>query len=175
MELLENIGITLLVIAVIFASAKYIPRIQIAKVSGIPISITNGFMLYVAFLGFVGGWKLFFEILGIYFIVVLHEMSHSLTAQKFGYKVKSIELWPLAGLAMIDGDFTKNPWHEFAIAVAGPALNIVLFLFSAPFTKIVPEPYSAAIFWFCGVNLILGSFNLIPLGVLDGGRIFHSF
>ena len=76
MELIENIVIACFILALIIFAAKHIIRIRVAKVCGIPISITGPFIFFVGFIGFVGGRESFFKILIAYFIVVLHELAH---------------------------------------------------------------------------------------------------
>jgi Zn-dependent protease len=171
MELLENIVIACFILGLIIIAAKYIPKIKIAKVCKIPISITSAFVFFIGFIALVGGWIDVLRILTMYFIVVLHELSHSITAQKLGYTVKSIDLWPMSGLATIDGDFTKNAWHEFIIALNGPLLNLVLAAGLSPFLLF----HNQIVAFLFEINICLALFNLIPIYPMDGGRLLHAF
>lgn len=171
MELIENLAISFIIVIAIIVAAKYVPHIVIAKVRGIPIRLTSGWIFFVGLISLTGGWEAFWKILTAYTIVVLHELGHSLTAQKFGYTVKSIALWPFSGLASVEGDFTKNAKHEFWIALNGPAVNAFLIVVLAPFMLL----HQSWLNWLAEVNFGLLMFNILPIYPMDGGRLLHSF
>ncbi|OYT39492.1 MAG: hypothetical protein B6U86_05250 [Candidatus Altiarchaeales archaeon ex4484_43] len=62
--------------------------------------------------------------LSIFAIVLMHELTHSIVAMKFGIKVPRITLTPIGGLASIE--VPEDPKKELLISIAGPFSNFVL-------------------------------------------------
>jgi Zn-dependent protease/CBS domain-containing protein len=171
--------------------------LRVATVSGIPIRVHFTFLLLLTYFALSGVGRggpflaLFF--LGVFFCVALHELGHSLVAQRYGYKVRDIVLYPIGGVASIEE--TPKPRHEFWIAVAGPAVNVVIALLLAGYIAVtggaggtVWERIAGALQGmrtegsFIGgfitallvTNITLVLFNLIPAFPMDGGRVLRS-
>jgi Zn-dependent protease/CBS domain-containing protein len=112
--------------------------------------------------------------------VLLHELGHSLVAQRQGIKVNSITLFLFGGVAAIEDD-PKTPGQMFQVAVAGPLVSLALFLSFGAIAIFAPLPHSsvgevAAVLLsrVAGLNLTLTLFNLIPGLPLDGGQMLKS-
>lgn len=101
----------------------------------------------------------------IFIAVLIHELSHSLTAKKFGAKVREIILFIFGGVANIE-NLPMEPKKEFAIAISGPLASLALATLI-----FVPNRLT---FLFGYFNLILALFNLIPAFPMDGGRVLRS-
>lgn len=102
--------------------------------------------------------------------VFLHEMAHSLAALNLGIKVAEIEILPFGGQAQIE-DFTGlNPGKEISLALAGPAMSLLL----AGLFYFLQAYLSWDMQFFININLLLGLFNLLPALPLDGGRVFRA-
>jgi Zn-dependent protease/CBS domain-containing protein len=113
--------------------------------------------------------------------VLLHELGHSLVAQRQGIKVNSITLFLFGGVAAID-DEPKTPGKMFQVAVAGPLMSFALFLLFGGIALVAPLPNSivgevAALLLtrVASLNLSLTLFNLIPGLPLDGGQMLKAF
>ncbi len=125
--------------------------------------------------------------LAIFACVLLHELGHSVVAQRFGLKVKEIVLLPIGGIASLVGR-PQSPKQEIAIAVAGPLVNVALagavaagLWFSAgpsgflPSSLTPPAPsWQTFLLLLAAGNVSLAVFNLLPFFPLDGGRVLRA-
>lgn len=107
--------------------------------------------------------------------VLAHELGHSFVAIRQGIKVQSIALFLFGGLASLEKE-SETPAQAFWIAIAGPAVSLMLF---ALFTAIgvgtgISGPLAAIAGLLAYINLALALFNLIPGLPLDGGNILKS-
>jgi len=107
--------------------------------------------------------------------VVLHELGHSLAALSQGIKVNSITLFIFGGVASIDRE-SKTPGGAFQVAIAGPAVSLVLFglfylLSQGLPTSSLGENVASEL---ANINLVLALFNLIPGLPLDGGQVLKA-
>ncbi|SHI95330.1 site-2 protease family protein [Parasporobacterium paucivorans] len=115
----------------------------------------------------------------LFFIsILLHELSHSLVSVRLGIPVKSISLYIFGGAAQIEKEPDK-PGTEIKIAIAGPAMSILLSLVFWAVSAILPNSGIAGIIsiplqYMSATNLYLALFNLIPAFPLDGGRILRA-
>jgi Zn-dependent protease/CBS domain-containing protein len=119
-------------------------------------------------LGFIAALSLFASVLA-------HELGHSFVAIHQGIEVKSITLFLFGGLASLEKE-SETPGQAFWVAIAGPAVSLVLFgLFTAiGVGTSLTGPLAAIVSLLAYINLILALFNLIPGLPLDGGNILKS-
>jgi Zn-dependent protease len=115
--------------------------------------------------------------------LLFHELSHSIVAQGYGMKIKSITLFILGGVAQME-DIPKEPRMEARIAAAGPAFSLTIGILTyAIYDFFGPVNPARGVFEngtliMLGIiafyNIILGIFNLIPAFPMDGGRILRA-
>lgn len=180
--------------------------IQIVKLFGIPVRVHWTFSLIFLWVLYRGqsslgnfnwefiAWVSAF-ILALFACVILHELGHALTAQRFGVSTRNILLLPIGGLAVLDR-LPEKPFHEFLVALAGPAVNLGIaigfspLLFIIPFERrerlfsfIMQEPnvfmrdithFDKFLFGLVILNVLVAVFNLLPAFPMDGGRILRS-
>ena len=106
--------------------------------------------------------------------IVLHELAHSLTSRAFGCRISEIRLSILGGCA--SGEIPHAAWKELLMAAAGPAMSFLLgfgLLFAFSGVPIESDWLREVIWYAIVMNIILGSFNLLPGFPMDGGRIFR--
>jgi Zn-dependent protease len=108
--------------------------------------------------------------------VLFHEMAHSLMAIRSGKPVRSITLFIFGGVSEI-GKEADTPGEEIRIALIGPVSSYFLaavfggvWLLSRGSAPVVAEVSR----WLSAINVILGTFNLLPGVPLDGGRVLRG-
>lgn len=164
---------------------------KIGEYSGIGIYLHATFFLLIGFVVLshvLQGDPISQTIAGVVFIlalfasVVLHEFGHALTAKRYGIKTRDITLYPIGGVARLER-MPDQPIQEFWVALAGPAVNVViaaiLFVWMTITTEIIPlERLSVATGPFIErlmlTNLVLVGFNLLPAFPMDGGRVLRA-
>jgi Zn-dependent protease len=151
---------------------------------GIPVRIHATFPLALVAFGTEGylraGWGEMFASVGLVLVVfvcvVLHELGHSLRAVRYGVVVRDIVLLPVGGMARVER-VPEIPRQEIAIALCGPAVNVVIAGLIALTMWIRHHPFDLNNDFVSGVlavNLALVFFNLIPAFPMDGGRILRG-
>jgi Zn-dependent protease len=167
---------------------------QIGKLFGIPLYVHSTFFLLPAWmllanLGAGVGNMLFLMLflVSVFACVVLHELGHALMARFFGIGTANITLFPIGGVARLQR-MSDKPFEEICIALAGPAVTLVLVLLLAPLALagllLHPAGYAAEpnlgdvlwrmATWLCMSNLWLFLFNLLPCFPMDGGRVLRA-
>ncbi|MFQ6724569.1 MAG: metalloprotease [Clostridia bacterium] len=103
--------------------------------------------------------------------LVFHEMAHIYMAKSKGYNATTIKLDMLGASVKLDNRIQKD--DLFVIAFAGPAINFIICLICTSLWWIIPETYVfTAEFFRC--NLLIASFNMLPVQPLDGAKILDS-
>ncbi|UCE86230.1 MAG: site-2 protease family protein [Deltaproteobacteria bacterium] len=108
--------------------------------------------------------------------ILLHELGHSVVALRHGVRVRSITLFILGGVAMMERE-PQSPRAEFEIAIAGPIVSAVLALVFTLAERGLPEGGGVAQLagWLATINFAVAVFNLLPGYPLDGGRALRAF
>jgi Zn-dependent protease len=122
-------------------------------------------------------WMGIFSALGLFGSIVLHELSHSLVARRYGLRMKGITLFIFGGVAEMSEE-PRDAKTEFRMAIAGPIASVLLgCLFYAAYAAgggVFPTPVAAVIRYLAWINWVLAAFNLVPAFPLDGGRVLRS-
>lgn len=166
--------------------------IRIGNLFGIPLFVHVTFLVFLGWVGWMS-WRdghgaaaavenvLF--ICTLFACVVLHELGHALTARRYGIPTRDITLLPIGGVTRLDR-MPDDPKQELWVALAGPAVNVVIAAVLLLVTGIT------AIFSGLGdvhnlftgtflarvatINIYLVLFNMLPAFPMDGGRVLRA-
>jgi stage IV sporulation protein FB len=115
----------------------------------------------------------FLELLTLFAIVFIHEMGHVCAAVLSGVTVKSVQLLPFGGVAVIEDHGKLTACREIGIALAGPLQN-GLMIGCAAMLQQAGYGNNAFLTYFIGANVTIALFNLLPILPLDGGKILQA-
>jgi Zn-dependent protease len=105
--------------------------------------------------------------------LLIHEYGHVVAMKGCGVRVRGIFILPFLGAAAVAEDEASTRWREFLISLMGPVFGVALTLAVIVVILATGRHYplwGRAALWYAILNL----FNLLPLGILDGGRIVTS-
>ncbi len=119
----------------------------------------------------------------LFLCVLLHEFGHVFAARRYGVKTPDITLLPIGGVAQMER-IPEKPAEELVVALAGPAVNVViaalLFLVLGGIPPLdaaaqLNSPGQGILERLAWVNVTLVIFNLVPAFPMDGGRVLRAF
>jgi len=172
-------------------------NVKLGRVAGIEIGLHYSWFIIAALIAFSLGerfhqvnpswstgqvWIAALLTAVLFFVtLLLHELAHSLVAQRRGLKVKAITLFALGGVSQIEDD-ARDAETEFWVAIVGPIASLLIGLGCLAVAAGLgwhpsAEPrtgLTAVLVWLGYINLGLGIFNMIPGFPLDGGRVFRA-
>jgi len=165
--------------------------LRVGRFAGIDVFVHITFLLLVSWVAFIywrQGQSVVSAMAGVAFIlavflcVVLHEFGHALTARRYGIKTRDIILLPIGGVSRLER-LPTQPLQELWVALAGPAVNIVIAAGLFAWLKLTAsfEPLQIMTLTtgpvlerLMAINLILVAFNMIPAFPMDGGRVLRA-
>src|SRR5690625_1005818 len=164
--------------------------IDVARVAGITVRLHTTFLLLLIWIGvghyLAGGLPAALQglafIIAIFGSVLLHEFGHALAAKRYGIETPDITLLPIGGVARLER-LPERPKEELVVAVAGPAVNVVIVAVLYVGLLLTGRPGMPGGFALIGgnffaqliaVNVWLVLFNIIPAFPMDGGRILRA-
>jgi Zn-dependent protease len=115
---------------------------------------------------------------GLFVSVILHELSHSLVARRYGLRMRGITLFIFGGVAEMDEE-PPSAQAEWMMAIAGPMVSLVLALGFSGMAQVGarvgwPLPVTGVLSYLGMINRLLAIFNLVPAFPLDGGRVLRA-
>jgi Zn-dependent protease len=157
---------------------------------GVPIYISASWLLFVAFItvqfapvvanavpGIGAGRFVVAAAFGLFLgvSVLAHEVAHCVVARRFRIPIERISLSFLAGHSALARE-PETPGRSAAVAVAGPATNLVIGVCAFLAYRQLPggsigEVLAAGLAW---SNLLVGVYNLLPGLPLDGGQLLRA-
>ncbi|MDA7965284.1 site-2 protease family protein [Ruegeria sp.] len=162
---------------------------SLGRLLGSELRVHVTFFLLLAWVGFAayssGGWPAVIDnilfVLALFACVVAHEFGHALMARRYGIRTPDITLLPIGGLARLER-MPEKPMQEVWVALAGPAVNIVIWIILVALGAGMPieamaqldTPGAGLLNRLAYINLLLAAFNMIPAFPMDGGRVFRA-
>lgn len=132
---------------------------KIATISGIGIYVHGTFLILLAYFAInslahggrlIDAVALLLLLVVLFSIVVMHELGHAFAARRYGINTQDITLLPIGGVARLER-IPEEPKKELVIALAGPAVNVVLAVL-------------------CVVGILLIAGTAFAAGALRGGH-----
>ena len=165
---------------------------KIARIAGTDVKIHLTFPLLLGFIGLANlSQGIVAAALGVLFVilvfgcVLLHEFGHIFAARAFGVRTPDVTLYPIGGVARLER-MPEKPGQELIVALAGPAVNVVIAGLLLVFLMLLGLGVSltglggyasGGLSFFsalAAVNIWLVLFNLIPAFPMDGGRVLRA-
>ncbi|HEU4518697.1 MAG TPA: site-2 protease family protein [Microvirga sp.] len=164
--------------------------IPIARIAGTVVRVHVTFLLFLVWIGGsswrAGGreaaWESVTFMVLLFGCVLAHEFGHIVAARRYGIRTPDVTLWPIGGVASLER-IPDNPREELVVALAGPAVNVViagvlvLFLganLDGAAMAELENPRAALLARLAAANIFLVVFNLIPAFPMDGGRVLRA-
>lgn len=163
---------------------------SLGRILGSELRVHVTFFLLLAWVGYAAYsqlgaqaalWNVLF-IVALFVCVVAHEFGHALMARRYGIRTPDITLLPIGGVARLER-MPENPVHEILVALAGPAVNVVIWIVltlgfgvetrldDLADTQMTAKDFISQL---ALVNIVLAVFNMIPAFPMDGGRVFRA-
>ena len=140
-----------------------VPALKFAKMGPL-LSMGASMAAY----GWLFGWP--FGV-GMVSLIFVHELGHGLAMRALGVPAGPMTFIPFFGAVIEMKGRPSNAYHDALIAIAGPILGTAATMPLLAIGLSTGSQFALALsHWGCMVNL----FNLLPIGMLDGGRIAGS-
>ncbi|MFW7267141.1 site-2 protease family protein [Gluconacetobacter sp. Hr-1-5] len=163
--------------------------IPIGRFGGTTVRLHLTFLFFLIWIGAAYGMRSGAQaaidgvllVVAVFACVVLHEFGHVIAARHYGVRTQDITLLPIGGVARM-ARIPEQPTQELVIALAGPAVNLVIAAILYSITRTVPHlsavdlqgPGAGPMSRLSSINLFLAVFNLIPAFPMDGGRVLRA-
>lgn len=116
--------------------------------------------------------------IGVFFSLVFHELSHSIVARHYGLRIGGITLFIFGGVAEMEEE-PSSPKTEALMAIAGPMASMLL---AGVFYGLsiwgegtgLAVPLTGVARYLAFLNGVIAAFNMVPAFPLDGGRVLRA-
>jgi len=123
---------------------------------------------------------------------IAHEMAHKFVARRLGYWAE-FRMWPMGlllallssaggflfaapGATMVQGMDPRDVHGWGQTGVAGPVTNLIFasgFYAASVETFLVHSGIFAPLLFLAMINTLFATFNLLPIGLLDGAKVYR--
>ena len=128
-----------------------------------------GLFVSVAAYALIWGWQF-----GVGFVamILIHELGHYVEAKRQGLDVSIPRFIPFLGAYVAIKNSPLNPMRNALVALAGPAAG---GLAAAACWGVGSAQQSSLLHALAYAGFFLNLINLLPIGILDGGAIWHAY
>lgn len=129
------------------------------------------FALFLTSLGALALNRPFEAACVILYAIFVHEGGHVLAMKASGMKTSGMYFLPFLGAVAVGKEPARTRGQEWLIAIAGPAFGLLSLL---PLMAIATITGDRQWLGYAAIVAFINLFNLLPIGILDGGRIVQA-
>ena len=159
-------------------------RIRIRKFSrvcwihGVPVDFHwSAIVMLVVFVAaaLILGVPFLFIAIGLFSVMLIHELGHAFLARRLGYRVHRIRIYPIHGLCLYETPY--SPYEDSIIAWGGILGQLILFI-PATATLVFVGNFSVGVLnvllvMFSYINATIMITNLTPSAPFDGKKAWR--
>jgi Zn-dependent protease len=127
-----------------------------------------GIFISVGAYALIWGWK--FGV-GFVLLILVHELGHFFEARRQGLSASLPTFIPFIGAFVLIKNAPLNPWRNALVALAGPAAGGAAAAVCWGFGTASNSDLLLALAY---AGFLLNLINLVPVGILDGGAVWHA-
>jgi Zn-dependent protease len=109
--------------------------------------------------------------LGLVLLILVHEMGHYAEAKRQHIHVTLPTFVPFFGAYVMTRREHLSPWGSGLVSLAGPFVGSIGAAIAWGASTVGDAQLLVAI---ANIGFLLNAFNLLPIGFLDGGTVFHA-
>jgi Zn-dependent protease len=128
-----------------------------------------GIFLSVGGYALIWGWAF---AVGLVLMILVHELGHYVEAKRQGLNPALPVFIPFLGAYVAIKDAPFDPWRNAFVSIAGPVAGGVAALAALVAGEAMDSRFLIALGY---TGFFLNLFNLVPIGVLDGGFLLRSW
>jgi Zn-dependent protease len=160
-KIARGVGIAGTSALVLFGKGKYLlGALKLTKLASLGSMLVS-----------VGTYSMFFGVpyaVGMVGLIVVHEAGHALVMHSKGIPFSPMVLVPFIGATVVMNRGPRDAWEDALVAFGGPVLGSIgagVVAVGAQMTQ------SQLLFALADFGFMINLFNLLPIGMMDGGRI----
>jgi putative peptide zinc metalloprotease protein len=129
------------------------------------------FALFAASLGALALNRPFTAACAILYAIFVHESGHVLAMKACGMRTSGMYFLPMLGAVAVAKEPARTRGQEWLIAIAGPAFGLLSII---PLLALAAMTGDRQWLLYASLAAFINLFNLLPIGILDGGRIVQA-
>ena len=107
----------------------------------------------------------------ILYAIFVHESGHVLAMKASGMRTSGMYFLPFLGAVAVGREPARTRGQEWLVAIAGPAFGLLSLLPLLAMAYVTGDPQWE---FYAAIAALINLFNLLPIGILDGGRIVQA-